>query len=365
MSAEAEASESQLFESFNSVLPVESLNEVTTVIAVSGGPDSVALAHLVARRSPGSARIILAHFNHRLRGLDSDKDEEFVRELARQLDLEYRGGCAEESPIPDSEKNQSESNDLKNGHSNAGQSLEALARHDRYQFMENTVAETGARFLLTAHTLNDQVETVVYRFFRGSGIRGLTGIRPVREWLPGVSLVRPFLNATKELILDYLSENQISFRVDCTNQTQQFARNRIRNELLPLAQQIFSNSLNSSILSLVDNCTEYQQLVDPQTEKLMEEFVSIQQTQVRVQLDRRLLTLPAILLNELWSKIWTRMNWPQQQMNRGKWNSITHLASGKATASKINLPGDLLAERESDCLIIEAASAIQHRPNRS
>jgi tRNA(Ile)-lysidine synthase len=156
--------------------------DVTTLVAVSGGPDSVALLRaMVAVRRPGAGRLIVAHFNHGLRGQQSDDEEHFVRELSARLGLACDVGRA--APAADS----------------GGWTSEESARRTRYAFLRDVAAQRGARYVATGHTADDQAETVLHRILRGTGIGGLSGIRRHRQLLHGVSLVRPLLAVRRSM----------------------------------------------------------------------------------------------------------------------------------------------------------------------
>ena len=179
--------------------------------ACSGGADSTALLHLLH----GLPQIALAcaHFNHHLRGAESDRDEAFVRTLCRTLGVELICGGADVAAYA-KEK---------------GLGIEEAARTLRYAFLEETADTLPACRIATAHQAEDNAETLLLHLARGSGTRGMCGIPPVR----GI-IVRPLLGVTRREILDYLAENGLSYVTDGTNALDDCARNRIRHRVLPL-----------------------------------------------------------------------------------------------------------------------------------
>jgi tRNA(Ile)-lysidine synthase len=180
------------------------------VAAVSGGADSVAL--LRGLLDAGAGPLTVAHFNHHLRGAESDADAEFVRELAASLRLPFRLGGADVREIA------------------AGDNLEATARRLRYDWL----AGLGAGWVATGHTADDQAETVLHRIIRGAGLYGLRGIAASYRDPSRPKVVRPILAVTRADVLNYLHELGQPFREDATNADRAFTRNRIRHELLPL-----------------------------------------------------------------------------------------------------------------------------------
>ena len=178
------------------------------VIGISGGPDSTALAHLMRELSDAENygwRLHLAHLNHGLRGIDSERDARFVTDLAAQHGWEV---SVETPPVSESADRSSVA-------------LEEAARNQRYAFFERVARKTDARVVATAHHADDNVETVMHRLIRGTGIRGLAGI-PAARPLSGSGacrLIRPLLNVRRAEILTYLKENDIPFCHDHTNET--------------------------------------------------------------------------------------------------------------------------------------------------
>jgi tRNA(Ile)-lysidine synthase len=188
-------------------------------VAVSGGPDSVALAralHAVAR-DLGVEIAGLVHVNHGLRGADADLDETFCRELAARLDLPIDVSRVDVAALARARR----------------RSIEAAAREARYASFKTAADRLRASRVATGHTLDDQAETVLLRLFRGAGARGVSGIRVCRG-----PFVRPLLDCTRQDLLDYLRDLDESFRTDLSNDDRRIPRNRIRHELLPVVDRI-------------------------------------------------------------------------------------------------------------------------------
>ncbi len=185
------------------------------VAGVSGGSDSMALLFALwdLREFYPDTDVVVSHVNHGLRGAESDEDAEFVKEAARQLGFSFE--CARV--------------DTEAFRKKRGLSLEDAARELRYGFFNEILAKRSAQRIATAHTLNDQAETVIMRLIRGSGSQGLAGIRPSVG-----NIIRPLINVTKVEAREYLRSKGVSWREDSTNSSDEFLRNRIRNELVPL-----------------------------------------------------------------------------------------------------------------------------------
>ena len=183
-------------------------------VACSGGPDSTALLLLLQELSSSlGCALSVCHFNHRLRGEESERDEQFVRELTERLELAFHLGQA----------------DVRGSAQSAGANLEAKARELRYAFFRSLVEEGKADRVAVGHTADDQAETVLHRLLRGSGTRGLAGIYPVVD----DRIIRPLLEVRRSEIVSWLEARQQVWREDSSNRDLRFLRNRIRHELLP------------------------------------------------------------------------------------------------------------------------------------
>lgn len=190
----------------------------TVICAVSGGADSMCLLDMAAEASEElGMRVICAHFNHRLRGEESDRDESFVREYCRQHDIEFISGNADVSGYAEIN----------------GMGIEEAARKLRYDFLGRIADENGARFIMTAHNAEDNVETVLLNLIRGAGLRGACGIPPVRG-----NVIRPLLETSRSEIESYLSERGIPHVEDSTNAADDYSRNRLRHHVLPVLEEL-------------------------------------------------------------------------------------------------------------------------------
>ncbi len=192
------------------------------VVAVSGGPDSVCLLHILLKlRQELDIELHIAHLNHQLRGRESDADAAYVAELARKLRI----------PATIASRN------VKSYRAHHRISLEEAAREVRYSFLAEVAAKEGAERVAVGHTAADHVETILMHLIRGSGTRGLRGLLPINTWLSAgtdLIIIRPLLELTREETAAYCRRHRLHPRVDATNLSPELFRNRIRHELLPL-----------------------------------------------------------------------------------------------------------------------------------
>ncbi len=198
--------------------------------AVSGGPDSVALLHVLRCLSPvlGISRLTVLHFNHRLRGTASDEDEAFVRSLAQRSNLDFIRG---ESDVEACSKDH-------------GLSLEMAARACRHRFFRQAAADAGGAKIAVGHTGDDQVEEILLRLMRGTGPSGLQGMRArTRE-----GIIRPLLSTTRRDVLAYLQHHVLHFREDLSNQEPFCQRNILRLKVLPLLEKTFHAGIAHTLM---------------------------------------------------------------------------------------------------------------------
>jgi tRNA(Ile)-lysidine synthase len=194
------------------------------VVAVSGGPDSVCLIHILLKlRQELDIELHIAHLNHQLRGEESAADATYVAELARKFGI----------PATIASRNV---NAYRAQHRI---SLEEAAREVRYTFLAEVAAKEGAGRVAVGHTAADHVETILMHLIRGSGTRGLRGLLPINTWPSAgtdLTIIRPLLELTREETAAYCRRHRLHPRIDASNRSPELFRNRIRHELLPLLQ---------------------------------------------------------------------------------------------------------------------------------
>lgn len=318
--------------------PTAAWVESHVVVAASGGADSCALlAALVALKSTGDGEIVGAHFNHTLRGAASDADEAFVREFGKQLGVRVVIGRG----------------DVASAAAEAGDGLEAAARAARYQFLLEAARQSGARYIATAHTADDQVETVLHRVLRGTGIAGLAGMRAARPLSETVTLVRPMLQLQRCEVLAYLAERGLKYCDDETNSDLRFTRNRLRHELLPQLRARYNPEVDSALLRLAQLAGESQNVIDALVEQLADRSVRVGVNEVVIAV-AALQSQPRCLVRELLVYIWRRLDWPQQAMGYAQWDALADLvfAQSNTPPSQRILPGNIQATKKGEQLTL-------------
>lgn len=312
------------------------------LVAVSGGPDSVALAHLAAgvfQQAGRLSQIVVVHVNHGLRGAESDADAAFVGRMAAELGLAAVMECLQLPRKP----------------GNPGREDEC--RRARYQKLIEAARRVGARTVLTGHNRDDQAETVLFRIFRGTALRGLKGIPAVRRLVDGITLVRPLLDSSRAAILEYLSARQIPYRLDSSNGGLEPSRNWVRNQLIPQLQTRFDQQLAGRIVELGEIAGEQIELLD----RLAGELCSRAETSsgnCEVCFDRaRMSAADPVVLRHLLVMLWVRQGWPEREMSRQKWMEISRcIGAEPAETASFDLPGFVHFETTRTAVLFRSVS---------
>ena len=221
----------------------------TVLAAVSGGADSVCLLYvLCALKRELGIKVICAHLNHGIRGASADADEEFVGELCKKLGVKFY----------------SKKTDVLSLAKASGETTEEAGRTARYAFFDEIARKHKIDKIATAHNKNDNIETVLMRIIRGTGIDGLGGIPIKRDG----GIIRPLLNVSRSEIEAFCAENGIAYRTDETNSSLDYTRNKIRLELLPFLEKEFSPSALESINRLSQTAREDADFLNSYAERL-------------------------------------------------------------------------------------------------
>lgn len=228
----------------NLFLPTDKL-----LLAVSGGVDSVVLCELCHQ---GGFDFAIAHCNFQLRGADSERDEKFVRDLAKKNKVAFHSIRFETKRVAGERKI----------------SVQEAARELRYNWFEEVRKTGGYNYILTAHHADDNIETVLMNFFRGTGIKGLKGIEPKHD-----QIVRPLLFARRQQLEDFLKSNGLEFVPDISNLSDDYTRNYFRNQVIPFIRRSFPE-VNENVLGNIERFREagqlYKQAISVHKKKLLE-----------------------------------------------------------------------------------------------
>jgi tRNA(Ile)-lysidine synthase len=297
------------------------------VVAVSGGPDSVALLRAMQELA-GAAPLVVAHLNHQLRGPESDADEAFVREQFVQW-----------SRVPPGLRLRCERLDVRS--LAAGANIEGAARRLRYGWLADVARQEGAAAVMTGHTADDQAETVLHRLLRGSGLPGLRGIAGRRELAPGVALLRPMLRVRRSEVLAYLERLGQPAREDSSNRDTTFTRNRLRHDLLPRLARDYNPEVVRTLGRLAEQAEELYAREEAQARSLLAQAEKPRAGALLVFDQPALAAAPAGVCRGALRLAWQREGWPLGAMGFDAWERLMMVARGEAKA--VDLPGGVAA----------------------
>jgi tRNA(Ile)-lysidine synthase len=298
------------------------------VVAISGGPDSVALlrALLVFREEGVVGPLVVAHLNHQMRGVESDADEAFVKQLCAG-GLQWRGTRID---VPEEARRR-------------GTGLEETARTVRYEWLASVAAEVGAAWVATGHTADDQAETVLHRLLRGAGLRGLSGIPLRRPLTAGVELVRPLLSVRRGEVLCYLQSLGQDWREDRSNADLRHTRNRLRHELLPLLAEQYNPGIVPLLCRLAEQADEVCRAAEEEAAGLVQAAELPRAGTLLILEAACLEQAPRRLVREALRLLWRREDWPLGGMGFADWDRAAAAALGEAAA--VDLPGGIHVRR--------------------
>ena len=291
------------------------------VAAVSGGSDSMALLFALwdLREFYPDTGVIVSHVNHGLRGCESDEDAEFVGEATRRLGFVFE--CVRV--------------DTEGFRKKRGLSLEDAARELRYGFFNDILAKHSAQKIATAHTLNDQAETVIMRFIRGSGSHGLGGIRPFRG-----NIIRPLINVTKPEAVEYLRSRGISWREDSTNSSDEFLRNRVRNELVPLLET-YNPAVGQVLSRAASVCAAEADFISAEADKRFRKIARVMAEGVFGDTEKLLGEPQAIRLSVMRKSI-LAVKGDLNSVSAKHLFSIDEVLRSRGPSAEVDLPGDVV-----------------------
>jgi len=293
------------------------------LVAVSGGPDSVGLLHLLCGLSDElGIELAVAHLNHQLRGEQADQDEAYVRRLC----VDWNVPCYVAGENVGEQARQK------------GLSLEEAGRCARYEYFSTLAVQGGFARVALGHTATDRVETLLINLLRGSGLHGLRSIPPVR----GI-FIRPLIASRREAIAEYCDQQSLDPRCDESNlDPSDFLRNRIRLQLLPLLGEEYSKDPYESLLRVIRAAEEEIDWTEPLVDREFEQVASVGTNEVKF--DRqRLSELPAGLQQRLLRRAIVELSGAATDVGEVHYDAVRKLVVGGQTGAQMYLPGKVLA----------------------
>jgi len=293
------------------------------IVACSGGPDSVALLHLLNQiKEKYDLKLIVAHINHKLRGQESDEDERFVKRLAQKLKLNFHTKSFDVTRIAKKKK----------------LSIEEAAREVRYQYLNKLALRLKATKIALGHNADDQAETVLMRLIRGAGALGLTGMSIVRG-----KIIRPLLEVKREEIEQFLKEEKLGFRIDSTNLRKEYLRNRIRLELLPYLKKNYNPKIIDTLNRTASILSAQEDYLEKETLKEFGKMAKAQKEKISLDL-AKLFNYDIFLQREILRLVFERLGGGGFKASFNLVERVLSLAQQKKAGRRVFLNKDVLAE---------------------
>lgn len=299
------------------------------LVAVSGGPDSVCLLHILVKlQDELGVKLHIAHLDHQLRGAESAADAQYVAELSHRLSIPAT----------------IEQRDVKTYQARHHVSLEEAAREVRYAFLAQVARSIGASRVAVGHTTDDHIETILMHLIRGSGTRGLRGLEPGTRW-QSVLIIRPLLEVSRQETTDYCHHHQLMPRTDTSNLSLSPLRNRIRQQLLPLLQS-YNPQVAEALLRTARLAGDDLAYLDEEIARLWDGIAQKQESAIILDKER-FLELPSALKRHLLRAAIERLLGTLKDIEMRHIEGIM-TALGKPAGKRISLPGGLLFSIEYD-----------------
>ncbi len=313
------------------------------LLSVSGGADSTALLYVMSALQAAGvirAELLCAHINHQLRGAEADGDEEFVAAQAESLKLAVTTRRI----------------DVRGFARDRKMSIETAARVLRLEELVDIAKANNCAWVATGHQKNDNAETVLQRLRRGTGIRGLGGIWPVRSFGDGISFVRPLLCVSRGEIVEYLKGRGLQWREDRTNVNCTYRRNYIRHRLLPELQRDCSGCIVEELSELAESSRKFYSLVCERAKKVWEGLADFSGGILKLDLEVFRREAAAVKV-ELVRRGLTAVGSGEGDLTQRHYGRILQLAEQNESGKRIELPGGFVVQREYGKLIFKRAGA--------
>ena len=300
------------------------------VVAVSGGPDSVALLKFLALISAEyGLTLIVAHLNHGLRK-EADDEEQFVRRISEDMGIAFECRRVDISY-------------LRKG---TGKSIEEVSREVRYQFLNDVVRKHHAQKIALGHNLNDQIETVLINFLRGSGPEGLKGMLPGRDTL----YIRPLLAVSRKEILSFIESHKMQYVTDVSNMENLFLRNRIRNFLIPQLKK-YNPNLEESLNNMAEIMRMEDDYMKTAARTILSEWnIRPVSDEIRIGVSE-LKKYHEAIQSQVIKDLLRRLAPNGQGIGYAHIKAVIDLCTSNYPSGQLNLPHNILVRREYDSLI--------------
>lgn len=300
------------------------------VMGISGGPDSLCMLDVLFNlKGKFNLKLYVVHVNHMIRGEDAKKDAAFVEKLCKDLDLPF---FLFEENVPYLAKKM-------------GLSEEQAGRYVRYKAFEETLKKVGGNKIAVAHNKNDVAETVLLNILRGTGLRGLIGIKPVNG-----NIIRPLIEIERREIEKYLKDKNLHPRIDHTNYEDLYTRNKIRLKVIPYIEEVFKIDLVENLSRMAAILLEEDDYLEAKCEEVFNQICEINGEEIKVDVDA-LKSQHTAIKRRLVKRMYLYVKGETDGLEYGHVEDVLNLLD-KPTSSKIDLPFEIEALKMYNNLVI-------------
>ena len=302
------------------------------LVALSGGPDSVCLLHMLSMlKEEFKLKLGAIHINHMLRGEESEGDEKYTYELCKKLGIEYYVRRIDIDYIAKIK----------------GVSIEVAGRDSRYEAFEEIKSHYSYNKIAVAHNANDQVETILMRMMRGTGLEGLTGIKPKREG----GIIRPILCLEREIIEKYCDENKLEPRIDRTNNERIYSRNKVRLDIIPYMKENFNNDIIEVMNRMAILLQKDNKCIEENSKKCYDKYCTLEKNYIKISKELFENEDEAIITRVIKIAFKTISNSYQNFEMKHIYDILSLIT--KATGKQINLTNNIVAEKVYEDIILK------------
>lgn len=307
------------------------------LVGLSGGADSVALLYILyALREEYLLDIYIAHMNHKFRGKESDEDEKFCRDLARNLKIDISFG---EADVPKIAREK-------------GISPEEAGRQERYNFFRRIALKKNISKIATGHHRDDQAETVLMRAIRGSGMAGLGGMSPTKK-MQDFTIIRPLIEISKPEIEDFIKDNDLEFRYDSSNNNVVFTRNRIRHELIPYLEKNFNPNIKEILVNMAENLRIENDFLEKFAKRKFRSM-SKKDTSGEISINiKNFKRQPEAIRKRILRSALEELKGNLRRFTYQHWKEMEDLINKRPTNSVVDLPGEVKVVKDKSSLVLK------------
>jgi tRNA(Ile)-lysidine synthase len=303
------------------------------LVGLSGGPDSVALLHLLKQlQQTMGITLFAAHVHHGIRGTEADQDADFVVQLCQQWDVPL---FIERFSVPELAREM-------------GVTEEEAGRMVRYRFFDQVLQKVEGHKIALGHHRDDQAETILHNILRGTGMQGLRGMKPVRNR----KFIRPLLNVTRSDIERYCRDNGLGFRIDATNRDTGYTRNRIRYQLIPYIQKNFNPNFVDALIRMGTLIGDEEEFLDSYCREQYEEMTVFVDQDNEVRIDLKAFMSCHVAVRRRILRMALRHLRGLEDVQANHIDSVLNMLLNSSTGSQIQLPGKIVVYKDYEHVVL-------------